>query len=502
MKKQPIKESDRRRRPYVVSLDWLSLRCSKTLWFKTDGTNAAGYTLVDEMKHGSRNWRQIRTVYDQEGTQIATLTFDPCNCHVDPDMVVVKAENSLLYEEDGIDRFLAAITGLGLQMKAIARVDLACDFNEFFNGLLPQSFFNKLWNREFIKVGLNKAYGVIDFGYHASVNERSGELEVFNRIPDFLRSNGQVKSEELYIEERNKDIEGSGLQPLTKEDLRQLQRLTGTAQISALTWGRTGRAIQVQIYNKTKELREVKMKKWIVDTWKAAGLDLSRDVWRVECRIQLQGKQLVNCETGEKVELSTADLLTPEQVHELFKVYAEKYFCFYHNDGHIKIQNAPRVQLFSWCEPPVARPKRTSKGSPTKYIQGLANKIISIGNEAKQNNDKEVADAADVIAGVFARAYGMQRQLDIEIALQEFHTGVSRQLTMPMRQEALLSDGSSRSASIIQRALEKAKQLKHKLAAAPPPDSGEVDWNALEAFVKSNIIRMVEPMEYHIESPT
>lgn len=491
-------DDDGRCRPYVISLDWLSLRCQKTLFFIPEGVNQSGYVLRDELKHGSRNWRQIREVYDPDGVMIGTLTFDPVSKNLDPDMVILKAENSLLYEADAVDRVCAAILGLGLEFKAISRLDVACDFNEFFNGLKAQSFFNKLWTGEYIKVGLSRAFAVLDFGYSANINPRDNELVVTNRRPDYLNSNQVNAAREDYIKERNKDIYGSGLPLLQEEELKELKTVRGRARIDALTWGKTGRAIQVQMYNKTKELREVKMKKWIVDTWKAAGLDISRDVWRVEIRIQLQGKQLINCETGEPFSLSLVDLLTQEQVTEIFRSYADKYFKFYHDEGKVKIQNSTPVQLFSWCAPPVLRPKRTAKGSPTKYIQSLANRIIAIGNEASKKGNKEVEHAAHVIAGVMAKAYGMSRLTDEEIAYQEFTSGVSKCFTMPLRIEATLKDSGNRTDSIIERAIRKAREVKKNLWSQRPPENLEIDWEQLEHYVRRNIDKMVDPIEYHI----
>lgn len=495
-------DEDGRRRPYVISLDWLSLRCQKTLFFQGDGTNPSGYTLRDELKHGSRNWRQIREVYDPDGVMIGSLTFDPVSRNIDPDMVVFKAENSLLYEADAVDRICAAVLGLGLEYKAIARLDVACDFNEFFNGLQAQRFFDHLWRGEYIKVGLAKeAFAVLDFGYSANINPRDGELVVTNRRPEYLNSDAVNNAHRAYLEERNKDIAGSGLQPLSDEPIQQLHSTRGRSRINALTWGKTGRAIQVQMYNKTKELREVKMKKWIVDTWQAAGLDISRDVWRVEMRIQLHGKQIINCATGEPFALSLVDLLTQEQVSEIFRAYADKYFKFYHHEGHAKIQNSTPVQLFSWCEPPVMRPKRTAKGSPTKYIQGLCNRIIAIGNEAEEKGNKEVANAAHVLSGVMAKAYGMSRLTDEDIAKQAFDSGVSKQFTMPLRIQGTLQDSGSRTDAIIARAIRRAKEVKKRLFEAPPPDNYEVDWEQLEHYVRRNIAHMVDPIEYHIQEP-
>lgn len=494
-----LRENDKSRRPYLISLDWLSLRCSRTLWFQTDGTNQQGYTLINEVGHGSRNWREIRNVYDSEGVFIGTVTFNPTSKNIDPDMVVFKADNALLYESDGVPRIMAAVIGLGLEFRSIARIDIACDFNEFYNGLLPRNFMASLFQRKYVKVGLNKAFAVVDFGYYAT--DKEGSLAVFNRMPDFEKSKGYREWEDAWIKERNAEIEPTGLPLITKEALKKYEVLpTSSARIDALTWGKTGRAIQVQMYNKTKELQEVKMKRYIVEAWKEAGLDISRDVWRVEMRIQLQGKQLVNLTTGESFTLSTIDILTAEQIQELYKSYAEKYFKFYINDGHAKVQNCKQLQLFSWCEPAICRPKRVGRGSPTKYILSLANRLQAMGYEAKQEGNEDVANAAAVMVDVFVRAYGLSKMSDEDIALHEFDTGVSRRLTMPLRIDASLHSSSTKSDEIILRAIREARSIKQGLLDIKHAPPIEVDWDALEEHIRRNVQKMVDPIEYRVDN--
>ena len=40
--------------------------------------------------------------------------------------------------------------------------------------------------------------------------------------------------------------------------------------------------VDTYLYNKTKEMQDKKYKPWIVEAWKRAGIDTSKDVWRLE----------------------------------------------------------------------------------------------------------------------------------------------------------------------------------------------------------------------------
>lgn len=468
------------------------------MFFKENGTNENGYTLTNDIGHGSRNWREIRTIYDPEGVEIGTLTFNPTSPNVQQDMVVVKCDNSLLYEEDGISRFYAAIIGMNLVAQGISRIDIACDLNDFYAGLNPQEFITDLMMRKYIKVGLaNRAFATIDFGYSTHVDH--GELHAYNRAPEHALTDAQKKKEARYIEERNADIAGSGLPLIEKEELKEYQTLPiQHALTTALTWGKTGRAIQVQIYNKSKELREVKMKRYIVDAWKAAGLDLERDVWRVEFRIRAQGKELENLSTGEQFTLSTIDCVTQEQVEMLFQAYAEKYFKFFVNDGHAKIQNAPRLQLFNFSGEPVCRPKRIKKGTPTKYILSLANKVRAIGNDAYENGENDLAAAAFRVCGFFIDAYGLSVARDEEQAFKLFEEGCYRKLEMPVRLDAALHSKNTNSDLVMHKAILKLERIKaaelERAQFTPPPL--EVDWEELERHTRLCIQKLVDPIEY------
>lgn len=74
------------------------------------------------------------------------------------------------------------------------------------------------------------------------------------------------------------------------------------------------RGVEVQVYDKTREIREASGKEWMRDLWRAGGKasgDLMRDVWRVECRFAKEFLRERACQTADD-----ASAILPELVAE------------------------------------------------------------------------------------------------------------------------------------------------------------------------------------------
>lgn len=365
--------TDKRRRPYLVSYDWMSVSVQLTRNFDPQREKQqSGYTLKPK-PYGSKMWAHIAEVYEPDGTLLGTLAWEPRSTSISSLAGIFKAENQVLYESDMWDRICAGLLGLGVKFKNISRMDLACDFNEFFNGLHPQTLINGYISGEYVKVGLNRAYAFIDPNTYTTAHSDE-DFKVYDRCPNFEGTKQRARDEK-WVAERNEEIANSGL-PLL--EFKQCSRVNAprAAHIQSLTFGRASNPVQVILYDKSKELREVKMKRYIVDNWRRAGLDLSRPVWRVEIRLRSEAAKVENLVNGEIQTLSLMDIVAQKQLEAIFTAYSEKYFKWYRFDGHAKIQNSPRQQVFSFDEAPVFRPKRAhQKKDATNYVRGLVSAI-------------------------------------------------------------------------------------------------------------------------------
>lgn len=431
--------ADKRRRPYLVSCDWLSVSVRLTpLADYTQERMPSGY-LVRQKGYGTKQWQHIAEVYEADETPVGTLAWLPRRAGISPLAGIFKVDNQVLYEQGAWDRICAALIALGLKFVGISRLDLACDFNEFFNGLQAQTLINGYLSGDYVKVGLNKAYAFIEPGTHTTTKS-DDEFSVYDRIPNY-EGTKQRERDEKFIAERNAEIADSGL-PLL--DFKQAVKLRKPkpAEVQSLTFGKASNPVQVILYNKSKELREVKMKRYIVECWKRAGLDLSRSVWRVEMRLRSEATNLENLCNGEIQSLSLVDVVSQQQFEAIFAAYAEKYFKWYRFDGHDKIQNSPRQQVFSFDSEPVFRPKRRKvKKDASKYLRGVVSQLDKAVFQNVRQGNNLMALHCKRVRDFFADSFDGLSAIRDHDAKQKFLAGHVGQPSDASKHTSLLFDG-------------------------------------------------------------
>lgn len=354
-KYRPLRDDDKARRPYALNMDWLQLYCWRTDFFVPNTTSAWGYT-TEKLDYGSKYWKEIYNVYDPDGVLIGQLTCNPHKKEVNKATAMLKIENSLLYEADCMDRVFSAIQGLGLKYKGISRIDLAYDCNELYNGL---SISNLVWryldpDGNYIKLGQNKCLLYADMRYHARAKKSEG-VELWSKDPRPTKA--EQEAEARHMQEQREACRQAGLPEPTSEPAHLVNNKK--FHVSSITWGMRSAAVQVQIYDKSAELRERRMKHHIVKSWKDAGLDITRPVYRIEIRITSRGKVLLNLETGKYYILSVNEILCQQQLEQLFFDYAEKYLCFYikDKDRDVRKSRYRRLRILSLNNQYVSRPK-------------------------------------------------------------------------------------------------------------------------------------------------
>jgi len=106
-------------------------------------------------------------------------------------------------------------------------------------------------------------------------------------------------------------------------------RVNGT-DAATMTWhsmafGSKGSAVFTRFYNKTLELQATG-KDYIRETWKGAGLNLERDVYRVEFAMTDLGTQVIDPETGEQFDIPYDRCADRLYIAGLFFHYAQHYF--------------------------------------------------------------------------------------------------------------------------------------------------------------------------------
>lgn len=217
--------------------------------------------------------RQFSKVYEIyfRSKKIGIVTAEPLSKILNAKALIIKFENSLLYMA-ALNHFVFKfLKETKLFFKSITRCDIAQDFLRFSNDYHPQQF-------------------IRDFFTGTNLKNGRGTFQAI----------GEQKSKTVY------------------DYLKFGSRLTGR---------------HIYLYNKSKELREVKEKQHIKDYWKLNNLDTGADVWRLEFSFKGAKNKLLDELSGLLTKISLPDLFNFEKLKEIFLTAVNQLFAFKINDG-------------------------------------------------------------------------------------------------------------------------------------------------------------------------
>lgn len=368
-------------RHYAISCDWLQLYLHKASDFSPTEPNLFGYNFLP-LGYGSKVFKSLYKVIEPSGEELGILSADPYLPTMNPNTCIFKVENNVLYQSDYIARCFQFIACCGLKYKGITRIDLAYDCNELYGGLKHETLIKKYQKNEYLKIGLNRYMAWMNGTYKLVAHKRdTGERDAQNR-------------------------------PIKTETIECITESGGSIQshrCESITWGSRSSDIQVQVYNKSQELREVKMKHYITEYWKDCGLDLERDVWRIEIRIVNGGKSMKNLKTGETFNLSMDELITQETIEQLFHDYAKKYFRFFYRGTQKKVQQMKEIPLFSLANKTVLRPKRLTKSKDYTRMHKITINWMDKNIYENAKLDNVIVREMVAVKDYYIKAYGMEK---------------------------------------------------------------------------------------------
>lgn len=305
---------------YHCNIDWLQTYCLGNVL--SDGMYSDGnmrFQVVSKHEE-TKLFKYVFNVY-HGGQKVATVTQGPKTPVINPRASLVKLENRVLYCEKYVVILLALQKALRFTYKGITRIDVACDFNTFYNGRSVPKFI-----KEYV------------------MSEPTDKNHIYRR-----------GSDEFYIRGNKKKNQSSAF--------------------NYIRLGKKDSRVHCYIYDKSQELKEVKDKPWIKESWERAGLknDDDNHVWRAEISIKNEGSQLLDMGTGELFKLAPDYLTTQNAVQKLFMFYARKYLDFRKKRKSDKLSKYDRVQLFdiNICESCVP------KYVPTSLQTGRTEKICA-----------------------------------------------------------------------------------------------------------------------------
>lgn len=332
--------------PYVISVDWLQLYCyCHGSFADTDNNNWR----LRCKPYPTAQFLEAATFYVKEnGRWLPSLEilYNPRHDYMPAHACQVRVRNERLYTSRWLAELRLFQDTLQVEFRSISRIDLAADFNRFYCGLLPQRLIRGYIEQKILKIGINCGY--LSFGSMGYV------------IPN-----------------------GATAAPAGFK--------VGSPLFNGITWGQKG-YVQTQLYDKSKEMRDVKTKPWIIDCWHRAGLDVNA-VWRLEIRIQKKGLSLQHLDSGDLFGLGITDLSDADRIRELFMAFADKYARFVRRDYHIKKQQMKPIQLFAEqfdnersIKPKIA-PKAQPSNKTVKVVRNYLDGLLSLNKQGLTIDD-------------------------------------------------------------------------------------------------------------------
>lgn len=276
-----------------LNLDWLEVYLLEPLLPPVHDASffrSLGWQVV-EREYGTRSYRQMFTLYDQQGFPFVEVRREPVGffkdgsrnfsceiggCHV-------RLVNRYCYADNAVNILQEFITRYGYTFSRIAKVDLALDFVTFDYGDLPSKFVKRYIAGKYSKINQSR-------------------------------------------------LAAHGADYWSGRDWH------------SLAWGADKSPVFTRLYNKVVELREVKDKPYIRQAWALAGLvdnpvDLTLSgepvsVWRLEFSVRSSVKRWVSVkmESGPNKYCSLRNTLevyaTKESMWQMFASLASHYFHF------------------------------------------------------------------------------------------------------------------------------------------------------------------------------
>lgn len=334
-----------------INIDWLEIFAEEPIEqpHNAEYFRSVGYK-VKERAYGTPQYREMFTII-ADNEEIFEVRRNPYSiktqggifkenaCHI-------RLCNRTCYEEDPVNHLRAFMVAHNYKYKAISRIDIALDFNDFDNGERPENFINRYMR-----------------GKVAKINQSN--------------------------------VSAHGTDTWSKRIFNSLK------------WGSPSSPVTTKLYNKTLELKHGEDKPYIRQAWETAGLDISRDVWRVEFSLSAQMQTLQSLKNGEMFKKSLLHYDTRERLLKQFAILQNKYFDFRllkvnrKNDGklvYVRKYLCPRLGLFniSLDDCPY-KPVRnvTIRKRPDRIYKILANRLAEIVDDDK--NSREVMKAAQTI---------------------------------------------------------------------------------------------------------
>ena len=333
-----------------INLDWLEIFAEEpidephdALYFRNKGYK------VKERVYGTPQYRQMFTIISDD-VELFEIRRDPYSIKsqggiFQPNACHIRLCNRTCYEESPIDHLRAFMVAHDYTYKSISRIDIALDFNKFDNGEDPANFITRYMRGKVAKVNQCRvsAHGTDEWA-----------RRVFN----------------------------------------------------SLKWGSPSSPVTTKLYNKTLELKQGEDKPYIRQAWEDAGLDPTKDVWRVEFSLSAQMQTLQSLKNGEMFKKSIVHYDSRDRLLKQFFILYHKYFDFRllkvnrKDNGklvYVRKYLCPRIDLLKYDNDFPFKPCRnvTKRKRPDRVYKMLINRFVDMVD--KKDTSPELMMATQTI---------------------------------------------------------------------------------------------------------
>jgi hypothetical protein len=414
-----ISPSVKNTQAYAISIDWMQVYCYTDNPALEDISPLFGdeYSIVKQ-NYSTRHFQNVYEVYTQtpviEGDTNAplpnghnyhycTILTKPFSNVIDRRGCLLKLSNRELYQPDFATRLINFLPNYNLVFQSISRIDVCYDFNRLQGGLTPKKFINGFVSGKYLKNGQPT--------YTLLCDTREDKREhIVNDIMNRIKANKPQNDDELRAEISQSIYHMIARSESTKCKIRGSAK--AVKDIHYVSFGSHASGVCSYIYNKSKEMREVKDKPYIREMWKMNGLDVNQDVWRIEISIKADSKTLFDMSTGEFFNITTDHVKMQSDIETLFYTYADRYFQFRINNLTQNKSRMPLLNIFENKGEITLRPKRiTLSQDKTRADKVLIKSLVRAGYEMPYRND-EFFQALNIVTMEMALTKGLSRQMN------------------------------------------------------------------------------------------
>lgn len=295
-------------------------------WMQIDSRGVIQKCDGNDLKDTGKSTPVFKKIYEfwQQNYYVASIVSEPIMKELPQNLNLIKLINRELYYYKPVERINKISNSIGLLPYRPSRIDFAIDFNTFLGGYKPDTL-----------------------------------------IKDFFKCKYLKKGHTRFI------IQGNQTNITTPHYLKFSQKHSN---------------VDTYLYNKSKELVEVKNKPWIRKAWENAGFDTTQDVWRLEFAVHNPRFNFINKTTGESGIFNYVMLDDKEYLNNVIGSLINKYFDFRRNTGIKEIADMPKVKLFHFINDFTIQFDKNTAEETDRGDRLFLRKLKELNNEIRKDN--------------------------------------------------------------------------------------------------------------------